>query len=143
MVSLLQNGKLCPFITIDQQTKWRDCWEKHHFLCQSEELRVKRESINTEALNFAFNKAEGFVKNTASKVKALEIHQKNDSTLSEFFALMKNELPKKLFLTGATLSHAQFLSGRSDETGDLMNKLALINVATMKLVKEEGILGIP
>ena len=52
---------------------------------------------------------------------------------------MKNELPKKLFLTGATLSHAQFLSGRSDETGDLMNKLALINVATMKLVKEEGI----
>ena len=91
MVSPFQNGKLCPFITIDQQTKWGDCWEKHHFLCQSEELRVKRESINTEALNFAFNKAEGFVKNTASKVKALEIHQKNDSTLSEFFSSSNEE----------------------------------------------------
>ena len=87
MVSPFQNGKLCPFINTEQQPKWEDCWEKHHFLCQSEELRVKRESINTEALNFAFNKAEGFVKNTASKVKALEIHQKNDSTLSEFFLL--------------------------------------------------------
>ena len=37
-----------------------------------------------------------------------------------------------------TLSHALFMSGKSDEAGDLMNKLALINLETMKLVQKKG-----
>ena len=36
-----------------------------------------------------------------------------------------------------SLSHAIFLSGKSDQAGDLMNKLALINLETMKLAKKK------
>ena len=56
----------------------------------------------------------------------------------DFLGIFKYCVKKLISVLGATISHAEFLSGRSDETGDLMNKLALINVATMKLVKEEG-----
>ena len=55
-----------------------------------------------------------------------------------FSVIFKHCIKNLISVLGATISHAEFLSGRSDETGDLMNKLALINVATMKLVKEEG-----
>ena len=37
-----------------------------------------------------------------------------------------------------TFSHAEFLSGKSNEMGDLMSQLALINVETMRMVKEEA-----
>ena len=104
-------------------------------------MMVKRETIKTQALNFAFSKAEAVVNTTASKVKALEIHNMENNDESKFLASYSRKMSfskKKLISVGATISHAEFLSGRSDETGDLMNKLALINVATMKLVKEEG-----
>ena len=58
------------------------------------------------------------VNSTEAKLKSIEI-KKNGLKLSP------------------TLSHAKFLSGKSDERGDLMSKLALINVETMKIVKEE------
>ena len=34
--------------------------------------------------------------------------------------------------SGATILHDEFLSGKSDKRGNLMNKLALINIETMK-----------
>ena len=36
------------------------------------------------------------------------------------------------------MAHALFLSGKDDKDGDLMNKLALINIETMKLAKKKG-----
>ena len=39
------------------------------------------------------------------------------------------------------MAHALFLSGKDDKDGDLMNKLALINIETMKLAKKKGKIG--
>ena len=36
------------------------------------------------------------------------------------------------------MAHALFLSGKDDKDGELMNKLALINIETMKLAKKKG-----
>ena len=36
------------------------------------------------------------------------------------------------------LTHAIFLSGNDDRSGNLMNKLALINIETMKMAKQNG-----
>ena len=41
--------------------------------------------MKTQALNFAFSKAEAVVNTTASKVKALEIHEKINGDESKFF----------------------------------------------------------
>ena len=37
-----------------------------------------------------------------------------------------------------SMAHALFLSGKDDKDGDLMNKLALINIETMKQAKKKG-----
>ena len=37
-----------------------------------------------------------------------------------------------------SMAHALFLSGKDDKDGELMNKLALINIETMKLAKKKG-----
>ena len=84
----IQNETRCPFI-YQQQTNWGHCQEeKYHFLCQKKKLRmmVKRETIKTQALNFAFSKAEAVVNTTASKVKALEIHNMENNDESKFLA---------------------------------------------------------
>ena len=51
------------------------------------------------------------------------------------FEEFENDTDKPL---DPSISHALFLSGKEDKRGDLVNKLALINIETMKMVKNKS-----
>lgn len=93
--------------------------------------RSKREtgaedSENKENLIRAYGKAESLVNSVEQQ--AVEI------------SVRKPEIEEEKSLgniTDPTIFHALFLSGKDDRNGDLVNRLAMINIEAMKLAQEQ------
>ena len=115
-----------------------DCLREFFFICEeikSVEKRPKRSKRTVETTN-------DIISETSSQEKKYLIRAYNKANSSVHLVEQEAEQIRMKVKAGKTLdpamAHAIFLSGKDDRYGNLMNKLALINIETMKMAKQNG-----